>query len=316
MNAPEVSVIIPAYNAAPWLDEAVASVLAQTHSDLEVIIVNDGSTDNTLQIAHGFMDDRVRVVNQANAGVSAARNAGIAAAGGEYICFMDADDAMLPANLATKLTCLRNNQAEWVFSGLILCDALLRPTGVVLKGTEGNQLRTLLLQQVPAVPGAGSNIMAHRHCFEQGVRFDEHLSTSADQDISIQLARRFKGCRAPHADVLYRNVPGSMSKSLTANQRDHLRLFHKVRQQGLLDAPLFRRKCMANVYWAIGGSWWLLAGKHLRAMPFFLRAFINWPAVIVRPMKKRIQMAQYNARNQYPLESITEESLEQHPHSN
>lgn len=297
MKVPEVSIIIPAYNAERWLRDAVDSVLGQTHTDWELIIVNDGSSDRTLEVAYSITDDRVRVIDQANAGVSAARNSGIAAARGTYMCFMDADDAMLPTNLANKLACLQSNQAEWVFSGLILCDAFLAPTGVVLKGTESNQLRTLLLQQVPAVPGAGSNLMAHRFCFEQGVRFDEHLSTSADQDISIQLARRFKGCRAPHADVLYRNVPGSMSKSLTANQRDHLRLFHKVRQQGLLDDPKFRRKCMANVYWAIGGSWWLLAKKRLLALPFFIRAFINWPAVIVRPMKKRLMVTLYAIRN-------------------
>lgn len=76
MNPPEVSVIIPAYNAEPWLAAAVASVQAQTFTNWELIIVNDGSTDGTILAAHTFGDPRIRVVDQANAGVSAARNAG------------------------------------------------------------------------------------------------------------------------------------------------------------------------------------------------------------------------------------------------
>ena len=73
-----VSVIVPAYNAGPWIEEAVRSVLAQTHTDLELIVVNDGSTDDTLIKVLSIGDKRLRVVDQANAGVSAARNMGLA----------------------------------------------------------------------------------------------------------------------------------------------------------------------------------------------------------------------------------------------
>ncbi len=78
MTAPEISIIIPAYNAERWLGETVGSILAQSHSSWELIIVNDGSTDGTLRMAHGFDDPRIKIVDQANAGVSAARNAGLA----------------------------------------------------------------------------------------------------------------------------------------------------------------------------------------------------------------------------------------------
>lgn len=288
MNAPEVSIIIPAYNAGQWLVEAVASVFTQTHSDWEMIIVNDGSTDGTLGIAHGYDDERIKVVDQANAGVSAARNAGIALAKGTYIGFMDADDVMLPENIAVKLACLKEHSVDWVFSDLALCDEHLCRTGEVMEGTDEDVLRTILINFRPAVPTSCSNVLAHRRCFEQGVSFDEHLSNAADQDYSMQLAAGFRYHHLSGVFNLYRIVPGSMSKNVDLYQRDHLRLFSKARQLGYLNNAHFRRKCMANVYWGIGGSWWLLAENPLRAIPFMIRAFLRWPRVIIRPVRKRV----------------------------
>lgn len=287
MSRPDVSVIIPAYNAAHWLQDAVESVQAQTFRDWELIIVNDGSTDNTLEVARDFAAPRTRVIDQANAGVSAARNAGLAAAQGTYICFMDADDAMLPNNLEVKIAVLKKEQVDWVFGDLAVCDADLKPTGEVLVGTDDNVLKVLLLNNAVAVPTSCSNVVAHRRCFEQGVAMDLRLSNAADQDYTMQLASRFNYRHVPGVFNLYRNLPGSMSKDIQGYQDDHLRLFRKAREAGHLRPASFRRRCMANVYWAIGGSWWKDAGKPMRAIPYFLRAFFNSPSVIIRPLCKR-----------------------------
>src|SRR5688500_17587486 len=93
------SIIIPAYNAASYLPDSVGSVIAQTYPHWELIIVNDGSTDNTLQVLESFTDPRIRCIHQANSGVSTARNNGIENAKGHYICFLDADDAWEKDNL-------------------------------------------------------------------------------------------------------------------------------------------------------------------------------------------------------------------------
>ncbi len=203
---------------------------------------------------------------------------------------MDADDVMLPTNLEVKLAYLKSHEVDWVFSDLAICDEALNPTGEILVGTDGDVLRTVLLNFMPAVPTSCSNVVAHRRCFEQGVSFDEHLSNVADQDFSMQLGTKFRYQHIPGVYNLYRIVPGSMSKNIALYQRDHLRLFQKARQLGHLDDPWFRRKCMANVYWAIGGSWWLLDEKPLRAIPFLIRAVLNWPKVIIRPIRKRVWM--------------------------
>lgn len=296
MDKPEVSIIIPAYNAGRWLTDAVNSVLAQTFTDWELIVVNDGSTDGTRKVLTTFHDPRIQVLDQANAGVSAARNAGIAAARGNYIGFLDADDAMSQENLRQKVALLRKTGVDWVFGDMALCSERLEPTGEVLIGTDGDVLRTLLLNNRTAVPIACSNVLASRHCFERGVAFDLELSNAADQDFTLQLATRFPYRHLPGVSNRYRVLPGSMSKNVARYQDDHLRFFRKIKAQGFLDDRRFRRECMGNVYWAIGGSWWLMANKPFKAIPFFVRAAWLHPKVIIRPVRNRVLALMGRAR--------------------
>ena len=114
-----ISVIIPVYNAEKWLDEALKSLQEQTFSDFEAILVDDGSTDNSAAICRNYCDadPRFRLVSQPNAGVSAARNAGLDIAGGEWIAFMDADDIMPPDSLAVMMRHARESGAGIVAGG-------------------------------------------------------------------------------------------------------------------------------------------------------------------------------------------------------
>lgn len=114
MEQKMVSVIIPAYNAEKYIQRAICSVLNQTYSNCEIIIVNDGSTDSTREAVEFFSknDDRVRLINTENGGVSRARNIGIEAAKGEYISFLDADDELYPDALEMMRNCLLNADAD------------------------------------------------------------------------------------------------------------------------------------------------------------------------------------------------------------
>lgn len=103
------SVIIPAYNAEIFIERSIRSVLSQTFSDFEIIVINDGSKDTTYEKAISITDERLVVINKTNEGVSTARNAGIQVARGEYICFLDADDEYLPEHL----TVLADNIKEY-----------------------------------------------------------------------------------------------------------------------------------------------------------------------------------------------------------
>src|SRR4051812_41080187 len=103
-----IRVVVPAYNAAPWIGDAIASVIAQTHRDWTLLAVDDGSTDGTAGVVEGFADRRIRLVRQANGGVSAARNRGVSLArgagdggeGGQALLFLDADDWLAASALS------------------------------------------------------------------------------------------------------------------------------------------------------------------------------------------------------------------------
>ncbi|HEY0656892.1 MAG TPA: glycosyltransferase family A protein, partial [Pyrinomonadaceae bacterium] len=102
MNLPKVSVIIPNYNYAKYIAETIDSVLAQTYPNLEVIVVDDGSKDDSLKILRSY-GDKITVIEQKNQGVARARNIGTAYSNGEYIAFLDADDVWLPEKLARQM---------------------------------------------------------------------------------------------------------------------------------------------------------------------------------------------------------------------
>jgi len=276
---------MPAYNAEPWIAEAIASVLEQTLPDLELIIVDDGSTDRTTEIIQSFNDARIHLISKTNGGVSTARNAGLDQATGDHITFLDADDRMTLDNLQIKTDALGQAHVDWVFSDIRKCDAHMRSIGVE-QGTDGDVIRTILSGRGTGVPGISSNILTHRRCFDPGLRFDPLLSNSADQDIVIGLARGFKYKHVPVPLNHYRTLPGSMSRNIALFEKDLLYFFKKAGDSGLLDDRAFRRYCMGNAYWSIGGSWWKNAGKPLKALPYFLKALLLRPALLFRPFRR------------------------------
>src|SRR4028119_2409178 len=118
---PKVSVIIPAYNAMAYLPETLESVLNQTFTDFEVLIINDGSSDGIVEWASEIKDSRVKLISQENQGLSGARNTGIWSSQGEYLAFLDADDIWEPTKLEKQVQCLEEDNniglvSSWVSS--------------------------------------------------------------------------------------------------------------------------------------------------------------------------------------------------------
>ena len=125
-----ISIIMPAYNAALYIKEAITSVLNQTYQDWELIIIDDHSTDETTHLIEHFseMDSRILyIINKTNLGVAAARNKGISIATGEWIAFLDSDDCWHPEKLKKQIDCAESHQGGFIFSGSRFMDASRNP---------------------------------------------------------------------------------------------------------------------------------------------------------------------------------------------
>src|SRR3954468_22992204 len=130
---PQVSVIIPVFNAAATVAETIESVLRQTFDDYEIIVVDDGSTDRTAHVL-GRYQDRIQMIRRPNGGISAARNSGVAVSRGEYLAFLDGDDLWVPDFLARTVAALEDDP-----------DCVMAFTDLVIVDSEGRELKTSLV---------------------------------------------------------------------------------------------------------------------------------------------------------------------------
>jgi GT2 family glycosyltransferase len=220
-NATTFSVVIAAYNAADTLGETIGSVLAQTRQDFEIIVVDDGSSDDTAAIAEGFADQRVRVFRQENAGPSAARNRGIAEAVGEYVGLLDSDDLWLPDYLAEMGRALEQNpRADFAYTHSWILDAsgCFRsvPTGAWHRPATPmlprDQFVAELLQECFV-----SDPTIRRTALEQVGGYDESLSHGEDWELWLRLANSgFEAVRVEGPLSIYRDRPGSQSTDRAA----------------------------------------------------------------------------------------------------
>lgn len=190
MTAPLVSVIIPTFNAARYLPEALNSLLAQTHKRMEIFVIDDGSTDNTAKVMAGYADTTV-YVRQARSGPSNARNRGIAAATGEYVAFLDADDIWLPSKLEKQLRALQQcPEAGLVYSrGVDFCNRTGKELRVYPKTMHSGMLFDLLLATHLLLL---SSVVVRTQILKELGGFDESLTTAEDTHLYLRIARNYR----------------------------------------------------------------------------------------------------------------------------
>jgi hypothetical protein len=210
---PKVTVVIPAYNAMRYLPETMETVLAQTFTNFEVLVVNDGSTDNTAEWVSQVTDARVRMVSQANQGLAGARNTGIINALGEYIAFIDADDLWERTKLEKQVRCLDENpEVGLVYTWTALADENGKPTGRVISShAEGNVWQQLLEFNMVC---CGSTPLIRRICFDKVGLFSVELRTSEDWDMWLRMAPKFHFGVVKEPLIRYRQHSHTLSKKL------------------------------------------------------------------------------------------------------
>jgi glycosyltransferase involved in cell wall biosynthesis len=263
-----VSVVIPVHNGLPFVIEAVHSVLAQTRPPDQVIVVDDGSTDGTADRLDAEFGGRILLLRQKNAGVSAARNAGIAAASGDLVAFLDADDSWLPQKLERQVALLDADPGV----GLVHCGVQdVDASGVPLDrhddGLDGWVVNELVLLRRPVVLGGGSGLVVRRDVLAQLGGFDDHHSTAADRDLFVRIAARHRVAFLRDAMLRYRRHDTNMSSNVDLTKRDMVTALEKAFDSG--DAPrALRRPSFARLHTILARSYaaagqWLPAARHV-----------------------------------------------------
>lgn len=268
---PETSVIIPTWNRRDLVARAIDSVLAQTRPVEEIIVVDDGSTDGTGAFLAQRYGERITLLTQANAGVSAARNRGLAAARGRYVALLDSDDVWLPEKTARQLAHLEAQPQL----GMVLCDVeRVNPDGSLIDVFErrrqipadGPALQWVLRD--PAL--APLSLLMRREVYEDVGGFDESLRTAEDLDYHLRVAARWPigVVSQPLARALRGNDGLS---SLASTEDDYIRVMERAAEAAIGQVPEdARRQALATAYIKNAEScvWrgryvdaWTLAGK-------------------------------------------------------
>ncbi|AFY58142.1 glycosyl transferase [Rivularia sp. PCC 7116] len=215
---PIISVVVPAYNSQSTILETIDSVLGQTFSDFELIVINDGSTDNTLEILTSVKDTRLKVYSYPNGGLPAARNRGIARASGEFISFIDADDLWTPDKLELQIQALQKNPSAGVAYSWTICmgnnGESFHPG--VSESYQGNVYANLLVGNFIA---SGSNVLLRKETIESAGYFDESLKSSEDWDYWLRLAPKWDFVVVPKPQIIYRLSSGAMSSNLDVMEK-------------------------------------------------------------------------------------------------
>ena len=288
-----VSVIIPTYNSVAHIRQTIDAVLAQTHPHVELIVVDDGSTDNTRAVLAEY-GEKLRLVVQSNQGVCRARNAGLALARGEFICFLDHDDVWYPEMIALQLKafgvdadvgCVYANYTHWYSDavGQYADPGELRarcPMDSELDASMSGWIYHLLLIDCHVQTSAA---MIRSEVFRQCGAFDESLPYSEDWDLWLRISRKFQFRKLKNISVLYRQVEGQGSR--TARDVDYrTRLLEKAVATWGLRSPdgtgLARRDFIRQlaIYHVDYGMGWVQAGQPGRGARSFLRALRLNPA--------------------------------------
>ena len=297
--AMNVSVIIRTYNRAYILGEAIASAIQQTVPPLEVIVVDDGSTDATSEVVRAFQDDRIRLIkHEANRGVGAAGNTGVSAARGELIAFLDSDDLWEPDKLEKQLAFLeRHPEVDILFSDVVIVDGEVRHPSMVpfmkafpklLARTEpaadhifsGKDVYLCLLEEVPIKT---NSLLLKRRVFETAGWFDSQCRSGEDWELLLRVSPFATFGYIDQALAIQRWSPDATHRRYLEQDKLFLlgtALEHKGRLSGQTEALKAVNRAILD-HCSNLGCFYMNSGQRSRAIAKYVQGFRETGAVIM-----------------------------------
>lgn len=292
---PLVSVIVPAYNAARTIETTLRSVLHQTVGELELIVVDDGSTDATPDVVQSLEDDRLRLIQQPNAGHASARNTGINAASGRYVAVVDADDVWLPHKLERQLAVFAADPAIHALHGsAVFVDDSLRPLFVAPSPDGKNELLDVLCFR--GLAAMMVTLIIDRALLARLGGFDPSLVILQDWELGIRLARLGELYSTSEPLVLYRLHASNQSKQIDLHIEPGERVLGRLFADPALPPEIAVRRSYvyAHFYAMLSGGAFQI-GRPAYAVYWARRALASDPRVFAylaslpaRRLKKRL----------------------------
>lgn len=279
---PTVSVIIPTYNRAKILGKVIQSVLDQTYKDFEIIIVDDGSTDDTKQVLAQYKN-KIIYIYQENQGGAVARNTGINHANGKYIAFLDSDDLWFPQKLKKQVEILeQHDDFALVYTNILYIDDAGRfksPGYSSKKFLSGYMFKETLFRKIMC--GHPPTWLIRKTCFEEIGSFDPDFRTSHDRDMIIRIAKKWKiyGIKEPLTMIRQHNYQ-RLRGSSSANQIEYywfkfLDKLFKETDRELISKKL--KKKLVSSYYFLAGKQYLKEMDHVLARKRFFLSISHYP---------------------------------------
>jgi len=283
----EISVIIPVYNGEKTIQKTIESVLQQTYSDFEIIVINSGSVDSTLDIVSQINDPRIKLITYNKANVAINRNRGLTHASGEFIAFLDADDIWTEDKLESQYQALKKHpEAILAYSWTDAIDEMGKFLRVCSHASwRGDVYAQILLDDFI---GSGSNVMVRSCAFDQIGNFNETLTNAEDTDMWLRLASCYHFIPVEKVQVFYRISSSSKSNTnLLGLEISNL----KVIRESFVNAPpslqYLKRHRIANLYKYLSYKALTVTPgkqKNLQVMRFLWESVKNDPTLIHKPI--------------------------------
>lgn len=295
MNNDRISVIIPAYNSSRFIESALESVLSQAYKNFEIIVVDDGSSDNTKEVIKRFIDKGlVSYYYQSNKGPAAARNMGIKQASGEIIAFLDADDLWLENKLEKSLRFMKEGSFDWICTSLLkINESGEKKIKRIPDDSWVMEQRTKEVKQLKnglfffaSIPVQVQTVLAKKECFHKAGLFDESFLIGEDTDLWLRFEEI--GFRCGYLDeplTIYRYNEISITKS---KKNDGLHDYGRLGKKHAVILGLEKtliRTTYSELLWKIADDY--LEEKHiLKAFRYILRSLFYNPRNFLRIINK------------------------------
>lgn len=227
MKSPKVSIIITTYNREIYLKETISSILSQSYGNFELIIIDDGSTDNSKEVISSFVDERIIYYYQQNKGQNSARNKGMSLSQGEYIAHVDSDDLWKSTKLEKQVHILnKKKDIDLVYCGTRLIDN----KGFFIKKLKIHKHNGFVLDKLLMSNFLynGSNILFRKSCLEKVTCFDESVNRMTDWQFYLNFAIFYKFYSIPEYLVLYRIHDTNMSINYKKYEKNGFKILHKI----------------------------------------------------------------------------------------